>query len=71
VCVIGAVPQLLSTQALFTAGSDKAKMFRDAKKDLDVRSNNKLSGKDVKKLQKTIADRFDLSVGRVCGQQLS
>lgn len=37
-------------------------MFRDAKKDLDCRSHNKLSGKDVKKLQKTIADRFDLSV---------
>ena len=46
-------------------------MFRDAKKDLDVRSNNKLSGKDVKKLQKTIADRFDLSVGRLCGPLLS
>ena len=31
-------------------------------KDLDVRSNNKCSGKDVKKLQKTIQDRFDLTV---------
>ena len=35
-------------------------------KDLDVRSNNKCSGKDVKKLQKTIQDRFDLTVRTAC-----